>query len=239
MDRTLRHQRHFAYYWRIPVKEPTQVRQIEPRWPAALAIVVVVLLLAVLPNRVRVFPLWLPPLLGVAMIVPMVALSLTSAKALWLRIESTVTVLFLVTAGLGVIDELMSLLSSMLRRPGEVNGLQLLASSIGVWASNVLIFSVAFWRTDRGGPEARANHASSKPDWLFSAEGAPQEYVPLNWRPTFIDYLFLSYCTATSFSPAEAQPLTSRGKLLLMLESIISLVTVIAIAARAINILSG
>jgi len=180
--------------------------------------------------------MWLPPLLGIAMTVPMVALSLTSAKAAWLRTESIVTVLFLVIAGLGVVDELMFLLISMLRRPSEVSGLQLLASSIGVWASNVLIFSVAYWRIDRGGPEDRANHASTKPDWLFPADGAPED-ARVNWRPTFIDYLFLSYCTATAFSPAEAQPLTSRAKLLLMFESIISLVTIIAIASRAINIL--
>jgi hypothetical protein len=221
------------------MRETAEVAHIEPRWPVALAIMAVILLLALLPNRVKVLPTWFPILLGIVMIVPMLALSVATAKAPWLRVEGIVTVLFLVTAGFGVIDELTSLLSSMLRHPGEVSGLQLLASGIGVWATNVLIFSVTYWRTDRGGPEARANQAGRRPDWLFPTEGAPREDVPLNWRPTFIDYLFLSYCTATAFSPAEAQPLTSRSKSLLMLESIISLVTIIAIAARAINILSG
>jgi hypothetical protein len=51
-----------------------------------------------------------------------------------------------------------------------------------------------------------------KPDWLFPQQGVPED-APLNWRPTFIDYLFLSYCTATAFSPAEAQPMTSRAML--------------------------
>lgn len=63
--------------------------------------------------------------------------------------------------------------------------------------------------------------------------------VPLDWHPTFIDYAFLSYCTATECSPAEAQPLTSRAMLLLMPESTISLITVIAGVARAINILAS
>jgi|SRR6516162_1429719 hypothetical protein len=220
------------------MRKSADVAHLEPRWPVVLAILVVILILTLLPNRVRALPMWLPPLLGIAMIVPMVALSLTSAKAPWLRTEWIVTVLFLVIAGLGVVDELIFLLTPMLRRPSEVNGLQLLASSIGVWASNVLIFSVAYWRTDRGGPEDRANHASTTPDWLFPADGAPED-APVNWRPAFIDYLFLSSCTATAFSPAEAQPLTSRAKLLLMLESIISLVTIIAIVSRAINILGS
>jgi len=221
------------------MKESAEGTHIEPRWPVIVTIIVVNLILILLPNRIRVIPAWCPPLLGIVWILPMVALSLATAKGLWLRIESIVTMIFLLIAGCVVIDELIYLLFSMLRHPSQVNGLQLLTSSIGVWASNVLIFSMTYWRTDRGGPEARANRTGRKPDWLFPTEGAPPEDVPVDWRPTFIDYLFLSYCTATAFSPAEAQPLTPRGKLLLMLESIVSLVTVIAIAARAINILTG
>ena len=62
--------------------------------------------------------------------------------------------------------------------------------------------------------------------------------MPSNWRPTYVDYLFLAFCTATAFSPTDVLPLTSRAKLLMMAESTISLVTIIAIAARAINILN-
>jgi hypothetical protein len=211
---------------------------IEPRWPVVLVIVAVLALLTVLPDRVRVFPSWVPYLLAIALIVPTAALPLTSAKDRWLRIESIVTLFFFAIAGIGMVSCLLYLLSAMVRRSAEVSGLQLLTSSIAIWATNVLIFSLAYWRTDRGGPEARANRASTKLDWLFPQEGIPED-VPLDWHPTFIDYLFLSYCTATAFSPAEAQPLTSRAMLLLMLESTISLITIIAVAARAINILGS
>jgi len=169
----------------------------------------------------------------------MAALSLTTAKARWLRIESIVMLLFFVGAGFGIIGSLEFLLSEMVRpsAAGAATGLQLLTSSIAVWAQNVLAFSLAYWRVDRGGPEARANHTSTKHDWLFPQEGAT-ENAP-DWRPTFVDYLFLAFCTATAFSPTDALPLTSRAKLLMMLESIISLVTIIAVAARAINILGS
>lgn len=220
------------------MREPTRVTQIEPRWPVILTIVAVGCLLALLPSRVRVLPSWVPLLLAMGLIVPMAAVALTIAKGRWLRIESIVTLVFFVVAGFGIIAELTHLLSSMVRRSAEISGLQLLTSSIAVWAENVLIFAVAFWRTDRGGPEARANHVITRPDWLFPQESVP-EHTPLNWRPTFIDYLFLAFCTATAFSPAEAQPLTSRGMLLLMLESIVSLVTILTVAARAINILGN
>ena len=117
-------------------------------------------------------------------------------------------------------------------------GIQLLASSVAAWALNVLLFSLAYWRLDRGGPEARANHANTRPDWLFPQQSVP-EYVPPDWYPTFVDYLFLAFDTATAFSPTDALPLTSRAKVLMMLQSTISLVTVIAVAARAINILGS
>jgi hypothetical protein len=141
-------------------------------------------------------------------------------------------------AGFGIIAALKTLISAMVRRSSEVTGLHLLTSSIAVWATTVLLFSVAYWRIDRGGPEARANHANRKPDWLFPQENAGED-VPPDWRPTFVDYLFLAFCTATAFSPTDAQPLTARGKLLMMLESTISLVTIVVVASRAINILGS
>jgi hypothetical protein len=221
----------------LPPHSPTP-RFIEPRWPVVVAVIPVLTLVVGLPDRVRVFPTWVPIVLCIILIVPMSALALTTAKVRWLRIESVVVRLFFVTVGFGLVDQLVQVLSTMVRRSAEVSGLQLLTSSIAGWATNVLIFAIAYWRTDRGGPEARSNHASTRPDWLFPQQSAPED-APLRWRPTFIDYLFLSYCTATAFSPAEAQPLTSRAMLLLMLESIISLITIVAIASRAISILGG
>lgn len=225
-----------AFY--VAMRPPAQVIRIEPRWPVILAVVGVVALLEVLTERVRTFPHWVSYLLAIALIVPMAVLAFTAAKVRWLRIENIVTLLFLAFTGFGMIDQLINLLSSMVRHSAALTGLQLLTSSIAVWATNVLVFSVAYWRTDRGGPEARINGTTARPDWLFPREGTPQDATP-GWRPTFVDYLFLSYCTATAFSPAEAQPMTSRAKLMLMLESMISLVTVVAVAARAINILGS
>jgi hypothetical protein len=214
------------------------VTHIEPRWPVVLAVIAVLSLLVALPNRVKAFPAWVPFLLAIVLIVPMVGLSLTKTKAPWMRIEGIVILLFIATGGLGLVKALGYLVSTMVRHSAEVTGLQLLNSSIALWVTNVLLFSLVYWRLDRGGPEARANGASTKPDWLFPQEGLP-EYVLPGWHPAFIDYLFLAFGTATAFSPTDDLPLTSRAKLLMMLESMISLVTIIAVAARAINILGS
>jgi hypothetical protein len=137
-----------------------------------------------------------------------------------------------------MIANLTYLITEMTRRSGEVSGIQLLTSSVGMWVVNVLTFSLLYWQIDRAGPEARANDASPRPDWLFPQEGA-REDIPPDWRPTFVDYLFLGYSTATAFSTTDVMPLTSRAKMLMMLESTISLVTIVAVMSRAINILGS
>jgi hypothetical protein len=222
----------------MTMKEQSQSIRIEPRWPVVLAILAAILMVVLLPERVVLFPVWFPYVIGIALILPMVAVGLSAEKARWLRVERTIMLLFIVAMGVGTLANLGSLIRAMVRRSGEVGGLQLLASSIVVWVSNVLIFSLLYWRIDRGGPEARANNAGTRPDWLFPQAGAPED-APPDWRPTFVDYLFLGFSTATAFSPTDALPLTSRAKMLMMLESTMSLGTIVVVASRAINILGS
>jgi hypothetical protein len=213
--------------------------QFEPRWPVVIAILAVILLLTLLPGRLRLFPIWVTYIVGGAVLTPIVAVGLTAARARWLRVERTVTLLFFVVVAVVTLANLGNLIGAMVRRPADISGLHLFASSIAVWVTNVLIFSLLYWQIDRGGPESRANHAGLRPDWLFPQEGAPAEDVPPGWNPSFVDYLFLGYSTATAFSTTDVMPLTSRAKMLMMLESTISLATIVVVAARAINILGS
>jgi len=212
--------------------------RIETRWPVALAVLAVTLLLALLPDRVRLLPVSALYILGIVLVLPMVAVVLSRANRRWLRIERLITLVFSVAAACGMIADLTLLIAEMLRRSGEISGIQLLTSSVAMWILNVITFSLLYWQMDRGGPEALANDASPRPDWLFPQEGAPQD-VPPDWRPTFVDYLFLGFSTATAFSTTDLMPLTSRAKMLMMLESSISLVTIVAVMSRAINILGS
>jgi uncharacterized membrane protein len=218
------------------MEEPNQIRCSESRWLVILAVVAVFLLLIALPRRIRVFPIWVVWTLVSALIAPMVGVSVSNDKSRWLQIEGSATLVFILITGIALLDNLQFLLSQMVLGEVKLSGFTLLTSSIAVWSTNVLIFSLAYWRIDRGGPEARANQATPKPDWLFPQQTAP-ELAPSGWCPSFIDYLFLAFCTATAFSPTDALPLTSRAKVLMMLESILSLTTIITVLARAINTL--
>jgi len=126
----------------------------------------------------------------------------------------------------------------MIRRTNVIDGLHLLTSSIAIWALNVTMFSLLYWQLDRGGPLGRVL-AHRHRDWIFPQDQAAPEDLPPDWRPQFIDYLFLGYSTATAFSTTDAQPLTGRAKFAMMCESTISLVTLVVVAARAINVLGS
>jgi hypothetical protein len=221
------------------MKEPAiPSSRTEPRWPAVLVIVTVLVLLAVLPGRIRLFPASFPYVLGIAVLIPMAAVALTSGNARMRRIERATLRSFFAVALAANLGLLAYLVDVMLGRSVVVGGKQLLASSVAVWIINVLVFSLLYWELDRGGPDARVNNIGTKPDWLFPQDGAP-EAVPPGWQPAFVDYLFLGFSTATAFSTTDAVPLTVRSKLLMMLESTTSLVTLVVVAARAINIIGN
>jgi|SRR5690606_2184873 len=221
------------------MKLPTVAADVEPRWSVVLAIVAVALLLAALPERVRLFPAWAPSVVALAVLVPMTAVGLSSGKAHWLRIETGVTIAYVLLTAVGTVGTLAYLIAAMVRGGSGIHGLQLLTSSIAVWVMNVLMFSLLYWQVDRGGPGPRCSGAAAQAHWLFPQDGLPADQRPAGWRPVFADYLFLAFSTATAFSPTDTLPLTPRAKMMMMVQSTISLVTIVLVGARAINILGS
>lgn len=220
------------------MRDPLPARLIEPRWPVALTIVLALALGRGLPDRIRLLPglvLYLPVL---TILGSMVAVRWTGGQRRWLRVERWVVLLFCLLMAFATLGGLAGLIKAIISGSSTIDGVYLLTSSIVLWVSNVLIFSLLYWQIDLGGPEARLHHCHRHPDWLFPQAGLPEGMVS-DWHPTFVDYLFLSFTTATAFSPTDTLPLTSRAKLLMMAESAISLVNLAAVAARAINILGS
>jgi hypothetical protein len=210
----------------------------EPRWPVAITVIAAIGLLACLPDRVRLMPNWVIYVVGISVLIPILAIALAGAKSSWSRIERGVIMSFFLFTILASFFSLADLVNMIVNRSRDVSGLQLLQSSVAVWVENVIGFSLLYWQLDRGGPEARARTADVRPEWLFPQDGAPEQVAPAGWWPTFVDYLYLSFSTATAFSTTDVMPLTHRSKLLMMLESSISLALIVVVASRAINILS-
>jgi uncharacterized membrane protein len=128
------------------------------------------------------------------------------------------------------------LLYEMTAKPENLDALALLWTAIDLWLTNAVVFALVYWQLDRGGPIGRAGGFAGRADFHFP-HGEPSDGVPADWQPAFTDYLYLALTTSTAFSPSEIYPLTSRAKVLHIIQSLISLLTVVALAARAINIL--
>ena len=117
------------------------------------------------------------------------------------------------------------------------SGGQLLASAAVVLFTNVVTFSLVFWELDSGGPVKRALAASRiRPDFQFPQD-ENRELARPGWAPALVDYLYLSLTNSVAFSPTDAMPLTHQAKLVMGLEASISLVTILVVGARAINVL--
>jgi uncharacterized membrane protein len=112
----------------------------------------------------------------------------------------------------------------------------LLLSGGSIWMANIVIFSLWFWELDRGGPGARAEARKSVPDFLFPQMASP-EYGEKDWHPKYFDYFYVSVTNASAFSPTDTAPLSRWAKLLMLVQSLTSLITVGLVIARAVNIL--
>ena len=131
-----------------------------------------------------------------------------------------------------------SLALLILRLPRHLDPPQeLLRAAAALWVANVLVFASWYWRLDAGGPNARDQRdAHDEGAFLFPQMITPWE-SDKNWRPGFVDYLFLAFNTSTAFSPTDVPVLSRWAKLMMMVQALISLATVALLAARAVNIL--
>jgi uncharacterized membrane protein len=119
----------------------------------------------------------------------------------------------------------------------HITGRQLLLSGGVVWLTIVIAFGLAYWELDSGGPVARAlAPARSKPDFQFPQDDNPQ-LAREGWAPRLWDYFYVSLTNAMAFSPTDAMPMTRPAKTIMAAESTLSAVTVLLVAARAVNIL--
>jgi uncharacterized membrane protein len=122
-----------------------------------------------------------------------------------------------------------------------VNGAQatastLLRAAVHMWVVNVLLFALWYWQLDGGGPLARPNCTPAERDFLFPQQ-TEEIFAGSGWRPLFLDYLYLSFTNATAFSPTDTMPLSRWAKMLMLVQSAISLALAVMVVARAVNIL--
>jgi hypothetical protein len=75
------------------------------------------------------------------------------------------------------------------------------------------------------------------PDLAFPPQLNPA-IAPPEWRPQFIDYLYLGFTNATAFSPTDVMPIAPWAKIAMTVQSIISIAILGLVIARAVNVLT-
>jgi hypothetical protein len=105
-----------------------------------------------------------------------------------------------------------------------------------MWVVNVLLFGLWFWQLDAGGPVERPKCLPHKRDFLFPQQTEPA-LLEGGWEPKFLDYLYVSFTNAAAFSPTDTLPLSRWAKMLMLVESAISLSLAVMVVARAVDIL--
>jgi hypothetical protein len=208
----------------------------EPRWPAMVALVAVGGLRLAIPEELSAGPAWLLlAVVGLLMIPTIWARSLGNY-----RLNQ---ILGYIVTSLVTLDMAWSLCLLVWALPAHKESPKdLLVSAGALWIANILVFASWYWRLDAGGPRARElRGAHTDGAFLFPQMTLDQqkkrEMGEQCWSPGFIDYLFLAFNTSTAFSPTDVPVLSHWAKVLTMVQSLISLTTVVLLAARAINIL--
>ena len=114
-------------------------------------------------------------------------------------------------------------------------GKTLLFTAISIFITNIIMFGLWYWEIDSPGLTGHFRE-DAKAHFLFPQ--MEMKHIITEWRPTFFDYLYISITNGSAFSPTDVLPLTHRVKALMGMQSVVSLLTVALVTARAVNILS-
>jgi hypothetical protein len=218
----------------------------ESRWEAAPAVAAVIALqvLLAIVSRLEHWTLWhfdwwvwLVPAGPEGLLLVALAFDAPRHRLEQLGMRREVALALLGVMSLSTAFLLIAVLGSLVNGQ-EHSGGQLLLKAGTVWGTNTITYGLWFWAFDRGGPVRRIEAEPPPPDFQFPQMENPQLAAP-GWYPQLLDYLYVSLTNSIAFSPTDAMPLSRRAKLLMASESVISGLTTLLVAARAVNIFKG
>jgi uncharacterized membrane protein len=210
----------------------------ETRWQVALCTAAGIALMVAVPDRLSmVSPSWVLPVIEGALLLTLVAanphrINQSSRRLRWTSLALAALI------SLANAWSVVRLLIVLVQGGADANNpTSLLITGGAIWLTNVVSFALWYWEFDRGGPVARAHASKRYPDFQFPQMISPPEMVPPDWEPAFFDYLYLAFTNASAFSPTDVMPMSRWAKLLMTIQSVVSIVTVALVVSRAVNIL--
>ena len=212
----------------------SQLGRTDPLWPGQLATAAAILLYFLLPSKLKLGPGWPLPTAEIVLFLSLAFVTRRRGRAVERRLMAIGIVLVAILANLVA----LGLLVHYLLKGGHASGANLIDGGVVIWLTNLLLFSVVYWELDRGGPLGpivEGDHVW--PDFIYPEMTEDGKYAPHDWKPNFVDYLYVSLTNQSAFSPTDTLPVTRRTKVLMGIQGTASLITVGIIVARAVNIL--
>lgn len=216
---------------------PSWLRSGDPEsaLPVLIALVAAIALQIAIPRSYTLVPRW--PLLvleGLLLIVLLVINPLTVSRRTRMGRYAT----FVLLAAITVDNTLSAVLLDVRIISGEVSNRAeiLLGSGAAIFVTNIIVFGIWYWELDRGGPFARHEAEKPYPDFMFPQMATPNVAKP-DWRPTFVDYLYVSVTNVMAFSPTDTMPLARWAKAMMTVQAFVALSTAALVISRAVNVL--
>ena len=165
------------------------------------------------------------------------ALGLTSGfkRTRGRKIQHTAAILLIAFVTLANIASFSVVIYALLQ--GSIaHGPALLGTALAIFLTNIIVFALWYWEIDS---PALTDHRWTKTDkdFHFTQQSHPHDFP--NWRPAFIDYLYISVINSVNGASLSANPVTKQAKLLLSVQALVSLFTLALVIARSVGILDS
>jgi hypothetical protein len=208
---------------------------LEAYWHVQLAVVIAIALQLVLNDKLTVGPKYIIASFEVLLLLSLAFFAPQSHSAIK-RVRRSMAILLIAFISFANITSLGLVVNGLLGSK-QVSGRELIISALAIYLTNIIIFGLWYWEIDSSGSQEQSYEVAPV-DFLFPQMNSSSDIAEIkNWTPTFFDYLYVSITNASAFSPTDTMPLTHRAKLLMSVQSTISLITIALVAARAVNIL--
>lgn len=228
----------------MPVPDKTRYRSGESRWPAASATIIAIGLYAALPNTLLIGGRYLIPVLELAILGVVVAYNPVRMTRQTRRSRVFTLVLTYLILASNLVALVLLIRKLVTSDTGQ--GPQLLLAALQIWLTNVIVFALAFWELDRGGPVVRRHtgrDALPIADFRFPQDEDRDTVTEVHksassvtgWLASYVDYLYVSLTNSSAFSPTDTMPLSARAKLLMGAESTMALITSVVVIAKGVG----
>lgn len=200
-------------------------------WHAQLTLLVAIALQLTLDSSLRFGPQYLVVGLELALVF---ALGFTAPRrhSTAALIHKVISIVFISLVSIANAIQLF-LLIKVLVEGSSLPGKTLLTGAIAIFITNIIVFGLWYWELDSpglSGQDKKHKHMNFQFPQMTNKKDE-------NWKPTFFDYLYTSITNSTAFSPTDTMPLTHIVKFLMSAQSLVALLTVVLVTARAVNIL--